>query len=186
MTESQPGPSAPVAKSPNSALAAIAKRHEKLRQQKTLDLKVPGYEDLMEIRYRLLPEAEMDRLAKRLEEVKDAGIVGSWEAEADTLVALCDRILVRESAEDSLQTLEDDNGPIKFGASFAKAMSEGGVNVSDGRARESVLDFFSPRSDPSDKASARLFPNAMERHVNAILAWNRNQRDLIARDLLGG
>lgn len=169
----------------SGALAKIGEQHKKLRDQKTIALKIPGYEDLMQVRYRLLPEAEMDRLSKRLEAVKDEGVSGSWEAEADTIVALCDRIEIRENTDDEWQVLQDDNGPIRFGASFAQALEAVGIQVGSGRARESVIDFFSPRADPSDPTSPRQFPNAMERHTNAIILWNRNQTELIARDLLG-
>jgi hypothetical protein len=169
----------------SGALAKIGEQHKKLRDQKTLDLQVPGYEGLMKVRYRLLPEAEMDRLSKRLEAVKDEGVSGSWEAEADTIVALCDRIYLRESTDDEWQVFQDDNGPIRFGSSFAQAVEGAGIKVGSGRARESVIDFFSPRADPDDPTSPRQFPNAMERHTNAIILWNRNQTELIARDLLG-
>jgi len=169
----------------SGALARIGAQHEKLRAQKTLPLKVPGYEDLMQVRYRLLPEAEMDGLSKRLEAVKDEGVTGAWEVEAETLVKLCDRIEIRETAEEKWEVLQDDNGPIRFGASFAKALESVGVHVASGRARETVIDFFSPREDPDDPSSPRQFPNAMERHTNAIILWNRNQTELIARDLLG-
>jgi hypothetical protein len=169
----------------SGAMAKIGEQHKKLRSQKTLALKVPGYEDLMQIRYRLLPETEMDGLAKRLEAVKDEGVTGSWEAEAETLVKLCDRIEVRETPEDGWEVLQDENGPIRFGASFAKALEGVGVQVESARARETVVDFFSPREDPKDPSSPRQFPNAMERHTNAIILWNRNQTELIARDLLG-
>jgi hypothetical protein len=166
-------------------LAAIAKRNQELRKQKVLTLYVPGYEDLMKVEYKLLPEAEMDRLGERLESIKDERVVGSWEAEADTLVALCNRIYVRKSTEDTWQVLEDENGPIRFGSAFAKLMEGVGIKIRSGRARESVLDFFSPREDPDDESSPRQFPNAMERHTNSILLWNRGQRDRIAKDLLG-
>lgn len=177
-------PNAPV-NALSGALAKIGEQHKKLREQKTLDLNVPGYEGLIKVEYRLLPEAEMDRLGKRLEAVKDEGVAGSWEAEADTLVALCNRIHIRENTDEPWQVLEDENGPIRFGASFAKSMEGAGIKVSSARARETVVDFFSPREDPSDSSSPRQFPNAMERHTNAIILWNRNQTELIARDLLG-
>lgn len=167
------------------ALAKIGEQHKKLRAKKTLDLNVPGYDGLMKVEYKLLGEPEMDALAKRLEAVKDEGVTGSWEAEADTLVALCNRIHVRENVEDPWQVLEDENGPIRFGVSFARAVAGVGIEVSDTRARETVVDFFSPREDPEDSSSPRQFPNAMERHTNAIILWNRNQTELIARDLLG-
>lgn len=169
----------------SGALAKIAAKHNELRKKTTLELLVPGYDGLMRVVYRLLAETEMDRLGKRLEAVKDQGVAGSWEAEADTIVALCHQIQMRESTDDDWEVLQDDNGPIRFGASFAKALGDVGVKVSDTRARETVIDFFSPREDPDDPTSPRQAPNAMERHTDAIILWNRNQTDRIARDLLG-
>lgn len=168
------------------ALKAIGRRHVDLRKQEVLKLKVPGYEDLMQIEYKLLPEAEMDKLEARVAAVKDKGVVGEWETEADMLVSLCNRIQVREAADAPWQVLEDGNGPIRFGNAFAKVMEEAaGIRISPGRARDAVIDFFSPRKDPSDPSSPRQFPNAMDRHITAIQAWNRGLTDRIAKDLLG-
>jgi hypothetical protein len=167
-------------------LAEVAKRHEEIRSDKTLTLFVPGYEGLMKIQYRLLPEAEMDRLGRRIEEIKRGeGVAGAWKVEADSLVAMCDRIYVREGESDSYQVLEDGSGPIRFEGRFAQALEKAGVKVSGAKATEIVLDFFSPREDPANPASPRLLPNAMERHTNAIFAWNRGEKEKIDRTLLG-
>lgn len=168
------------------ALAQIAKRHEEIRADKYLDLFVPGYENLMKVRYRLLPEAEMDRLGRRIEEVKaNEGVAGVWKVEAGSIVATCDRILVREAESDEYQVLEDENGPIKFEGRFAKLLESLGVKVSGAKATEIVLDFFSPREDPDNPSSPRQLPRAMERHTNAIFAWSRGEKEKISRDLLG-
>lgn len=168
-----------------STLAAIAKRHEEIRADKDLKLFIPGYEGLMQVQYRLLPEAEMDRLGKRIEEVKRGeGVAGAWKVEADSLVATCDRILLREG--DDYIPFEDENGPIRFGVAFQKALASVGIKVDGATATEIVLNFFSPRTDPSSPTSPRHYPNAMERHTNAIFAWNRGEKEKIPRDLLGG
>lgn len=167
------------------ALAGIAKRHKELRDQKTLALIVPGYEDMMKVEYKLLPETEMDSLDKRIEAIKDEGVTGNWETEADMLVSLCNRILLQAEPGSGWVVLEDEDGPIRFGAKFAKVMEAVGVKVASGRARESVIDFFCPRSDPENPSSPRQFPNAMDRHINAIQLWNRGLTDQIAKNLLG-
>lgn len=168
------------------ALAAVAKRHEEIRADKTKCLMVPGYEGIMKVQYRLLPEVEMDRLGKRIEEVKRSeGVKGAWKVEADTLVQMCDRILMREPGQDEWTVLEDDNGPIRYEGRLAAVLGQAGVKVEGARATDIVLDFFSPREDPGNPSSARVYPNAMERHTNAIFQWNRGESEKIDRELLG-
>lgn len=167
-------------------LAGIAKRNRELRAENNLTLQVPGYDDLMRVRYKLLPEAEMDRLLQRNERIKDSeGIAGEWRIEAQILVTLCDCIYVRPSTDDEYQTLEDADGPIRFERRFADAMQSAGIKLSGERATEIVLDFFSPREDPTAPGSPRQFPSAMATHVAAISAWNRGEKESISRRLLG-
>jgi hypothetical protein len=171
----------------SGSLAEIAKRHEEIRAEKHLDLFVPGYEGLLKVRYRLLPEEDLDRLGKRIEEVKRGeGIAGAWKIEADSLVAMCDRIYFRKAGTDEYEVLKDDKGPIRFERRFAKAMEDAGIKVNDGGiATEIVLDFFSPRADRDNPSSPRLMPNAMERHTDAIIRWSRGETERIDRELLG-
>lgn len=183
-----PAPTADKAAAPlyGGALAGIAKRHEEIRADKTLDLFVPGYEGMMKVRYRLLPEAEMDRLGRRIEEVKRGeGVAGAWKVEADSLVAMCDRILLREPPAEDYEVMEDEHGPIRFEGRFAQALEKAGVKVSGAKATEIVLDFFSPRSEPDNPSSPRLLPNAMDRHTGAIFKWSRGEKENIDRTLLG-
>lgn len=176
----------PAANVLGGALAGIAKRNEEIRSEAHLDLQVPGYEGQMKVRYRLLPEAEMDRLGRRIEDVKRGeGVVGAWKIEADSLVAMCDRIYVRAPGEDEYQVLEDGTGPVRFEGRFAQILGKAGVKVNGAKATEIVLDFFSPRAEPENPASPRLMPNAMETHTNAIFAWSRGERENISRKLLG-
>lgn len=166
-------------------LAAIAKRHEELEKQNTLTLFIPGYEGLMKVRYHLLAAAQMDRIAEQRRDMKGTGISGEWELEAQTLVDLCDAVLLCDPETDRYIELTDDNGPIRFETRFADVLARAGVKVSGARAREIVLDFFSPRTKEDDPSSPRRFPNAMDRHVTAIFAWYRGERDRIDRTLLG-
>lgn len=191
-TEQQPpqvdSPGAPTAEKAlyRGTLAKIAQRHEEIRRDGTLDLFVPGYEGLMKIRYRLLPEPEMDRLGRKIEEVKRGeGVAGIWKIEANTLARMCDRILLREDESEAYQVMEDGNGPIRFEGRFAKALEQAGVRVNGAQATEIVLDFFSPKVEPDNPSSPRKHPNAMERHTDAIFQWNRGEEEKISRDLLG-
>jgi hypothetical protein len=166
-------------------LSAIARRYEELEKQNTLTLFIPGYEGLMQVRYHLLPPAQMDRIADQRRDIKGTGISGEWELEAQTLVDLCDVVLLRDPETDEYIELRDDNGPIRFESRFAEVLGRTGVKVNGARNREIVLDFFSPKTKPDDPSSPRRFPTAMDRHVTAIFAWYRGERDKIDRTLLG-
>lgn len=171
-----------------SALAGIAKQHEKIRQEKDIDLQVTGYEGRMKVRYRLLPEAEMDRLASRIEQSTrgQSGMSVALETEAQMLVDMCDRILIRDpETGDDWQVLEDPTGPVRFEKRFAAILRQAGVKVNDARAREVALDFFSPRENHDDPMSPRTQPQAIEAHTNALVLWHRGERDRIGKQLLG-
>jgi hypothetical protein len=169
------------------ALAGIAKRHEEIRAESHLTLFIPSYEGHMKVRYRLLPEVDMDKLGRRIEEAqRGEGVAAALDVEADILVQMCDRIFVRDPEADEYQVLEDEKGPVRFESHLAAILSQAGVQFSDEqRAREIVQDLFSPRQDPSNPSSPRSHPQAMELHTNAILAWHRGQKESIDRRLLG-
>jgi len=170
------------------ALAGIAERHEKIRAEKHLDLQVPGYEGLIKLRYRLLPEKEMDRQAQRIEDAQrsgDRGSAASMEIDAQLLVAMCAQIYVRDPEVDDWVVLEDKDGPVRLESRFAQYLRQAGVKVNDVRARDVALDFFSPREDQDNPQSARVHPQAMEAHTNAIVLWHRGEKKSISRRLLG-
>lgn len=168
-----------------NALEGIEERYEEILSQSTLALFIPGWEDKIRARYQILPEAQMDRLAKRRRDSKLEGIAGEWEVEAQTLVDLCTAIEVRVPDSAEYITLEDENGPVRFERRLADILGRKGIKLSTARAVETVIDFFCPRSNPDDPSSPRLMPNAMDRHVSAILQWYRGERDKIDRSLLG-
>jgi hypothetical protein len=169
------------------AMAGIAKRHEEIRSESDLKLVVPGFEGRMKIQYRLLPEPEMDRLAQRIEDTArgQTGVTASLEVDAGMLVDMCDRIWIREPGAEDYQVLEDETGPVRFERRFAAIMKKAGAEIDDRRAKEVVLDFFSPRKNPDDPTSPRHQPQAMETHTNAILLWHRGEKESISRRLLG-
>lgn len=169
------------------ALAGIAKRQEEIRSQSHLTLVVPGYEGSMRVRYRLLPEAEMDSLGRRIEDAqRGEGLGAALDLEADILIRMCDRILVRNPDTDTEQELADDKGPVRFEGRLADILSQAGVKFTNDRlARAVVLDLFCPREDPTDPTSLRTQPQAMELHTDAILKWHRGEKENIARRLLG-
>lgn len=168
-----------------NALDGIEEHYEEILSQSTLALFIPGWEDKIRARYQLLPEAQMDRLAKRRRDNKPEGIAGEWEVEAQTLVDLCQVIEIRPPGSSDYIALEDKDGPVRYERRLAEILARKGVKLSTKRAVETVIDFFCPREKRDDPTSPRLMPNAMDRHVSAILLWYRGERDKIDRTLLG-
>jgi hypothetical protein len=168
-----------------NALEGIGDHYAELLDQSTLALFIPGWEDKIRAVYQLLPEAQMDALAKRRRDRKVDGIAGEWEIEAQTLVDLCSAIEVRVPESTDYIVLEDEDGPVRFERRLADILAKKGIKLSTTRAVETVIDFFSPRIRKDDPSSPRLMPNAMDRHVSAILHWYRGERGKIDRTLLG-
>jgi hypothetical protein len=168
-----------------NALDGIEERFQEILEQKTLSLFVPGWEGKIRARYQLLPEVQMDRLAKRRRDSKTEGIAAEWEVEAQFLVDLCAAVEVRPPESSKYVVLEDQHGPVRFEGRLAAILATKGIKLRPDRAVETTIDFFCPRSRPDDPSSPRLMPNAMDKHVTAILQWHRGERDKIDRTLLG-
>ncbi|HUB99096.1 MAG TPA: hypothetical protein VMS11_04665, partial [Solirubrobacterales bacterium] len=161
MAEQTTDPSSTQPPAPSGVFAQIAKRHEEIRADKSLELWIPGYEGMIKVRYRLLHDQEMDDLAQRANKVKPSeGIAGDRKASANALVRMCDQIIYREDESD--QVLKDDKGPVRFDRRFAQMMEQkAGMQLSGETATEILIDFFSPLSDPENPSSQRTFPNAV-------------------------
>lgn len=160
-----------------SAIAAIRKRREEIIGKGHIDLLVPGYEGNLKVRYRDLSDKEHDQLAKQFERAKHRDdMEGEREAIANLLIAHCDRIFVREPDTDEFMLLEENNDPLKFERRLAALLG-----LSAERAREVVLDVFSPRKDEN----RRCQPDAIAPHMEAIFAWRQGREDEINQALLG-
>jgi hypothetical protein len=171
------------AKAPaGGAIDAIRRRHEELRGNKNITLQIPGYQNCAQVRYQLLAGSEMDRLGKRIADAQRGDNFDTkLELEADVLVALCDRIYMRLDTDSKWEVQEDTKGPLRFEHRLAEKLGWSDL----GRAREVVLEIFSPRTDPSNPSSPRSHPNAMEVHTDAIMAWHRGEEDAVSPRLLG-
>jgi hypothetical protein len=175
-------PTAGASDRPGGAIEAIRRRHDELRSKKHLTLQIPGYQGCAQVRYQLLPGSEMDRLGKRIEDAqRDDNFDAKLELEADVLVALCDQIFLRSDTASEWELQEDNKGPMRFEHRLAEELGWSELT----RAREIVLEIFSPRTDSDNTSSPRSHPNAMEVHTDAIMAWHRGEEDAVSRRLLG-
>lgn len=153
---------------PDSPRARLRAAREQLRQKRSIDLVVPGYNGLLGVRYRPVRQEEFQRLARRLSNETTA-----LEAALDMMVEACEAILYRDSAEVDFEPLVDDKSgmPLRFGPELADVL---GFEAES--ARETVLGVFSPDGVKD------LSPIV---HGNALSEWMQGNDEQINRALLG-
>lgn len=143
----------------------IRAERDELVQQDSLDLLVPGYTSLG-IRYRALPDREMEKFSEKVNKTK-AGI----RAGCDLLAAACVCVLVRPQEDGALEPLEDDDGtPLRFDEAFAEFMG-----IETNRVREIILQTFSVGGQTL----------AHMEHALALQQWMGGKLDKIDPELLG-
>lgn len=143
----------------------IRKQRDELIEKDSLDLLVPGYTDLG-VRYRALPDREMEKFAEKINKTK-AGI----RAGCDLMSTACVTILVRADEGGDLEPLEDDQGvPLRFDEAFAEFMGINSKNV-----REIILQTFSVGGQTL----------AHMEHALALQQWMGGKLDQIDPELLG-
>jgi hypothetical protein len=153
---------------PRSSLEAIRSRRTELARRKTLDLLVPGYEDLG-VRYQPVPDEEFDKLVARIQ----AAGAGSSNVDAacDLLSHSCEAILYRAEGG-PLEPLTDDAGvPLGFDTRLAELL---GFEAQTARAV--IRGVFSP------DGTAPLAPGL---HAMAVVEWMQGNEAAIDRALLG-
>ncbi len=156
-------------------LGRLREQRESIRSEETLDLRVPGYDDL-QVRYKLMSEKATEEVAKKIEAAQRSGSGRkNLDAVADFLIAACDSVLVRDG--DGFECLVDDSGvPVRFDATLAEALG-----FESETARDIVLETFSPKGDDG----LRRHPDSMIDQFMAIASWRRGRAYEIDRDLLG-
>jgi hypothetical protein len=147
-------------------------RRAELREQKTLDLKVPGYDGALAVRYKLLKDDETKKLGKRvLEASRQQDEEKAKSVTADFLIKACQCILVR-NADDALEPLVgDDDQQVCFDQRLAEFLGF----EADG-AREVVYGTFSPDG---------THPTATIVHFDGLNRWYSGQEEEINQALLG-
>jgi hypothetical protein len=145
----------------------IRAEREAIASEKTLDLLVPGYSDLLAVRYRSISDRELEQYIKRAQ-----GEQQSIGANLDLLIQTCETILYRESDEQDFTPALDENGDkIRFDIRLAEML---GIDANT--ARETVSGFFSP-----DGAQ----PLAVAQHIGAVADWLQGKSSEIDPALLG-
>ncbi len=130
---------------PGSVKAMLRERWESLKEDKSLDLAIPGVPaDVLKVRYGALPNEEIKKLQKKGAKSGASAIA----VNADTLIRACQGILVPLSADEDapLDTLADDDGdPIVFDQRLAEFLGFGNEVET---ARQVVYMLFSKAPQP--------------------------------------
>lgn len=142
----------------------LRQRREEKRADNRLDLIVPGYEGDLGVRYRPIPEGELQGFAQRLTKETEG-----LAAARQMIVASCDTILVREGDLEPLT--DDDNQPIRFDERLGEFL---GIDAD--RAVDIAAEVFSPGGAQ---------PLAVMAHASALVNWMQGKDLEVDEDLLG-
>jgi hypothetical protein len=155
-------------------LAAIRQRAQKIARDKSLTLTVPGYDDLLAIRYHGIPSGELDQFIQRAARSGEQGKL--MAANADLIIRCCDAILIRkDEGGEWLPIDEDDDEPTTFSTATLPTLMPEFIGQATS-ARDEVFGLFSP--DGSQ-------PIAVGQHADALINWLQGNADEIDRTLLG-
>ncbi len=144
----------------------IRARRDELAQEVTLDLLVPGYGGELGVRYRGIPDTEMEKFASHASKTK-AGI----RAGCDLIAKSCEAVLVRPVEDGELEVLEDEKGePIRFDERLAEYLGLDSRSV-----RDTVIQTFAVGGQTL----------AHMEHAVAIQNWMSGKLDEIDPGLLG-
>lgn len=135
--EPVPGPEEPQSLGPDaSILDRIGALREEQRSEKHLDLAVPALQELVWLRFRVIPFQQTQSMAKRLQKEKlaDDALVGA----TDTLIAACEQVMVREQPDAELRAIDPAAAtPIRLDSQLAELLK-----LDASTAREVVYRLF--------------------------------------------
>lgn len=158
-----------------TALDAVRRRREEHQAEKTYDLLPPGYGGCLVLRLGP-PTAEVQTMTRlrmeKLERKKDPN--RDFALNADTLIAVCEEVLVRKTRAAPLEPVLVDGEPVALDAGLAEAL---GVTVDPRHpGRSLVRDLF--RGAPAPEIAVGV-------HVNQYLEWAQGLDADSDEELLG-
>lgn len=144
----------------------LRERRDALRQSKTIDLLIPGYDDDLACRYRAIPGKEAELIANKV------GRNGEGQKVArDLLIRCCETILVRPTEAGLLEPLEEDGAAVRYDERLARYLG-----FEARKASEVVQGVFSPE---------HVRDLAHVDQATALLNWMQGRERDIDRSLLG-
>lgn len=144
----------------NSMMGELRRRHAELAEAKTLDLPVPGYNDTLVARYRVLDiKGELDHLqAKVAHEFRSIGEQGVYGT-IDALIMACEGMYYNNGSE--LKPLSEGIGPDEPPVLYDDRLADF-LGFEAQSARETVLETFG-RNEP-----------ALIEHGRQLSVWMQN------------
>jgi hypothetical protein len=157
---------------PDSPRARARAMRKALGENKSIDLIVPGYEGLLGVRYKPVPEEEWKVIAQRLERAGNVDQTSGLDVAIDLIVAACDGVIWRDEPALDWQLVNDESDvPLRFDQRLAEWLG-----FEADTAREVVRGVFSP------EGSKPISPSV---HGDAVAEWMRGNDQAINRALLG-
>lgn len=149
-----------------SHLAWLRKRHDELSADRTLDVFVPGYHDRLALRCGPVPWPVVARVQTLLTRTDRDGSA-LLAAQSDMLIAACRDVLVRNTPEGELESIDPSGEPCRVGRELADTLGSGTTS-----ARATL---------------AWLFPSevALSSAANDLFEWTRTTNSETADELAG-
>lgn len=125
----------------NSLMGALRGKHQKLAASQEMTMSVPGYEDLLAVRYRVLDvQVEINDINRKTAREFSDPIVASLYSTMDAMSRACIELYgIRGDKQEPLaQSFGPDEPPVRYDERLAEFM--GFVNVHS--AREIILELF--------------------------------------------
>ena len=152
------------------ALGKIREARQKIAARKDLLLVVPGYDNLVAVRYQTLSPAELDIITTRIQKANEKGDL--MAANADLLIRSCKEIVGRTDASGEWEPVLGEGTTTTFASgTLAEALGEQAST-----SREEVYALFSPGGQQ---------PMAHATHAAALSSWMNGQVEAIEAELLG-
>ena len=151
-----------------SVLDALRARREQLAEDHTLNIAVPGYEELLFVQLTVIPSRQLQTIRDRAERSNSPD--AETNANADLLINGCQDILARANADDDLAPI-DDREATTIGKRLAELLK-----LDDSSARATLVDLF--RAAPSPDLAIGVA-------AGEYVQWMRSGNQEIDETLLG-
>jgi hypothetical protein len=152
-----------------SPIEKIRARREALKQRKSIDLLVPGYQGQVAIRFKPVDDAELEKFANAT--IRDDGD-SKIDAAFDLILRAHDVVLIREG-DDLVPLVNEEESPVGLTLELGRLLEfPDGIDTARGVVRE----LFSPDGTA---------PAAAVAVAGALISWLQGNEADIGKSLLG-
>jgi hypothetical protein len=137
-----------------------------ITENRTVDIEVPGYHNLLVARYRLLDWKTVRGIVKRLEGRNNQS-ESEMLAQMDTIASACVELLLRKD-DGSLIGMDDDYGPVRYDRQLCKILEL----PEPATAREAIVSLF-------------VSDMAIVGHHAKLITWMQGEQEEVDEEFLG-